>query len=147
MSLLDDLNSIVERRRRDEITDAEATDLMRDAEQKFRAAQAAPDPAAEQSPREVVVQLWPWKYVHVESSGLRARRVGVIDGFAYAWRIYFEGALWRVVRTPVVSVDLWSVSRGRDFLVGTRRTRSDAVGLAEEDVRMFGQQAAEASAR
>lgn len=146
MSLLDDLNSIVERRRRDEITDAEATDLMRDAEAKFRA-QAEPAPIEPPSPREIVVQLWPWKYVHVESSGLRARRVGVIDGFAYAWRIYFEGALWRVVRTPVVSVDLWSVSRGRDFLVGTRRTRSDAVGLAEEDVRMFGQQAAEASAR
>jgi hypothetical protein len=80
-----------------------------------------------------VVQLWAWQPMHIASSGLRSKRVGLVHGKAFVWRVFYEtGSRWRVVRTRVVSVDDHR-SAGNDRLVAVPRSRTAALGAADED--------------
>lgn len=84
---------------------------------------------------EPLARLWPWTNVHVESSGLRARRVGLVHGRAFVWRVFFEsGSRWRLVRTRILTIDDLR-SAGNDRLVAVKRTRTAALDAADEDAR------------
>lgn len=83
-------------------------------------------------------QLWPLQPRHVGSSGLRARRVGLVHGKAYCWRIYAPGArgrTWTVERVRVRSVDdLREEDTAVDVATATTRTKAIAAIESDADV-------------
>lgn len=90
---------------------------------------------SESTSTEPLARLWPWENCHVESSGLRARRVGLVHGRAFCWRVFYEsGSRWRLVRTRIVSIDD-RCSAGNDRLVAVKRSRTAALEAADDDAR------------
>lgn len=78
-------------------------------------------------------QAWPWKSAHVACSGLRAKRVALVRGRAYVWRLYWLNNRWTVHRVLVVSVDDHRTA-GRQATVAVRRSRSEAISAGDADV-------------
>lgn len=87
------------------------------------------------------VQLWPYRSVHVSCSGLRGRRVGIVCGLAYVWRLYapVHGcSRWRLERTRIASVsDLRDVGDAID--VGFYRSRSEGASSIFDDAQDLAQ--------
>lgn len=85
----------------------------------------------------MTVQSWPWKSAHVACSGLRAKRVAIVRGRAYVWRLYWLNNRWTVHRVRVASVDDHR-SAGRQATVAVRRRRSEAIEAGDADVARVG---------
>lgn len=86
---------------------------------------------------EKTMRLWPLQPRHVECSGLRARRVGIVHKVAYCWRMY----------APRYGSRKWTVDRVRVRGVDDLREDGEAVDVAAVSTRTQAAQAIEDNAK